>query len=162
MLTSWFLNLGHLIDTLWYLAALLLKVLLKHVELPHVLDLLSTWSFFWLDESRGSFGDIFTISTFLPEHSFMLKSYQVGGVGGPSDFSVSPWSKFFYFPFSENFYSTSGPVWAWTWTLTRTWTGAWQFSILHGLKITYIFMNRFLQTFVKLRLSEPRVLPPRC
>ena len=34
----------------------------------------------------------FTISTSLPEHSFMLKSYRVGwgGGGGPCDFSVSP------------------------------------------------------------------------
>ena len=39
-----------------------------------------------------------------------------------SDFSVSPWSKFFYFPFLENFYSTWGPVGAWTWT--TNWTRA--------------------------------------
>ena len=45
-LTSWFLNLnlGHLIDTLWYLATLLLKVLLEHVELPHVLHLENFYS----------------------------------------------------------------------------------------------------------------------
>ena len=42
----------------------------------------------------------------LPEHSFMLKSYGwemssqlCGGVGGQCDFSVSPWSKSFFFPF---------------------------------------------------------------
>ena len=34
--------------------------------------------FFWLDESRGSFLVTFTISTFLPEHLFMLKSWGVG------------------------------------------------------------------------------------
>ena len=48
-----------------------------------------------------------------------------GGVGSPCDFSVSPWSKFLYFPFLEDFYSTWGPVGAWT----RTWTRAWQFSL---------------------------------
>ena len=75
---------GHLIDTLWYLATLLLKVdlvglpnvlalalhhnswyrtilllkvrvLFEHVELPHVLDLAVHRSIFWLDEPRGSF-----------------------------------------------------------------------------------------------------------
>ena len=48
--------------------------------------------FFWLDESRGSFWATFTFSTFLPEHSFMLKSYRWvgwGGVGGPWDFIVT-------------------------------------------------------------------------
>ncbi len=35
---------------------------------------LSTWSIFLLDGPRRSFGDTFTITTFLPEHSFMLKS----------------------------------------------------------------------------------------
>ena len=49
---------------------------------------LSTWSIFWLDESRGSFWATFTNSTFLPEHSFILKSYGWVG-GGPCDFSVS-------------------------------------------------------------------------
>ena len=37
--------------------------------------------FFGLDESRGSFWATFTFSTFLPEHSFMLKSYRVGWGG---------------------------------------------------------------------------------
>ena len=32
--------------------------------------------FFGLDESRGSFWATFTFSTFLPEHSFLLKSYR--------------------------------------------------------------------------------------
>ena len=43
------------------------------------LILLSSRSIFWLDESRGSFWATFTIRTFLPEHSFMLKSYRWGG-----------------------------------------------------------------------------------
>ena len=54
----------------WYLSTLLLKVWVD-------------WScgppgpFLWLDESRGSFLATFTISTFSPEHSFMVKSYGV-------------------------------------------------------------------------------------
>ena len=41
----------------------------------------------------------------------MPKSYWwVGGVGGPFDFSVSPWSKSFFFPFLGDFYSTCGSV----------------------------------------------------
>ena len=35
--------------------------------------------FFWLDETRVSFWATFIFSTFLPEHSFMLKSYRWGG-----------------------------------------------------------------------------------
>ena len=44
-----------------------------------------------------------------------------GWVGGPCDFSVSPWSKSFFFPFLGDFYSTWGPVGtgARTWTWTR-------------------------------------------
>ena len=54
------------------------KLLLEHVGLPHVLDLAwSTWSIFSLDESRGSFWGTFTISTYLPEHSFILKGYVI-------------------------------------------------------------------------------------
>ncbi len=60
---------------------------------------LSTWSNF---ESRGSFWAIFTLSTFLPEHSFMLKSWgwvhagshvvmcRLPCGGGPCDYCVSP------------------------------------------------------------------------
>ena len=40
-------------------------------ELPLVLDLAE-------DEERGSFFDTFSICIFLPEHSFMLKSYGAG------------------------------------------------------------------------------------
>ena len=81
-LTSQFLNLGHLIDTLWYLATLLLKVRVNHQTSWTCRTTPCLWSrcppgqFFWLGESRGSFWDTFTISTFLPEHSFMLKSYR--------------------------------------------------------------------------------------
>ena len=48
--------------------------------------------FFWQVKSRGSFWATITISTFLPELSFMLKSYRVVVVvgGGPWDFIVSP------------------------------------------------------------------------
>ena len=54
----------------------------------------------------------------------MLKSYRVGGGGGggPCDFSVSPWSKSFFFPFFGDFYSTWGPDG--TGARTLTWTGA--------------------------------------
>ena len=63
------------------------------------LILLSTYSIFWLDESRGSFLATFTISTFLPEHSFMLKSYGWGGgwwwpmwlLCQPKSFCSWPW-----------------------------------------------------------------------
>ena len=57
------------------------KLLLEHVGLPHVLDLAVLLVL--LDESMGSFWATFTFSTFLPEHSFMLKSLWF-------DFSVSP------------------------------------------------------------------------
>ena len=42
------------------------------------LDLTIFGSCWWV-KSRGSICATFTISTFLPEHSFMLKSYGVGG-----------------------------------------------------------------------------------
>ena len=39
----------------------------------------------------------------------MLKSYRVvGWVGGPCDFSVSPWSKSFFFPFLGTFIQLGG------------------------------------------------------
>ena len=91
---------------------------------------MSTWSIFWLGEPRGSFWDSFTISTFWPEHSFMDKSYRVvwwwWWGGGPCDFSVSPWSKSFFFLFLGDFYLTWGPVG--TGARTQTWTRAWQYG----------------------------------
>ena len=48
--------------------------------------------FFWLDGSRGSFWNTFNFSTFLPEHSFILKSYVRGWWVTQVIFRVSPWS----------------------------------------------------------------------
>ena len=45
----------------------------------------------WLDESRGSSWATFIFCTFLPEHSFMLKSWGWWWWGGgPCDYCVSP------------------------------------------------------------------------
>ena len=49
----------------------------------------------------------------------VMCSRPCGGVGGPCDFSVSPWSKSFFFPFLVDFYSTMGSVGTGTWTWTR-------------------------------------------
>ena len=75
-------------DHSWYLATLLLKVrvdklLLEHVGLPHVLDLaVHLVNFFgWMSQGGHSERATFTISTLLPEHSFMIKSYQWWGGG---------------------------------------------------------------------------------
>ena len=46
---------------------------------PLSLTSLSTWKFFGVDGYMGSFWNTFTISTFLPEHPFMLKSYGLEG-----------------------------------------------------------------------------------
>ena len=45
------------------------------LDTPMSLILLSNWSFLCMDVQRVSFWDTFTISTFLLEHSFMVKSY---------------------------------------------------------------------------------------
>ena len=78
-------ELGHLLDTLRYLATLTPKsfgfvdnLLLDHVGLPHVLDLAVHLVIFL----AGWVGGIVTIGTFLIEHSNMLKSYRVVG-GSP-------------------------------------------------------------------------------
>ena len=122
------------------------------LDYPMSLISMSTWSIFWLGEPRGSFWDTFTFCTFLPEHSFMLKSYGWwGGVGGgPCDFSVSPWSKSFFFLFLGDFYSTLGPVG--TGARTWTWTRAWQFRVspLHTSTqntISCVFMF-FISTYM--------------
>ena len=65
--------------------------------------------FFWLDELRESFWTTFTFSTFLLEHSFRLKSYRWGGVGGPWDFIVSP------SPFGLDFGTLDLGLWTWAW-----------------------------------------------
>ena len=60
------------------------NLLLDHDGLPHVLDLAVRLIIFWLVGLGGSSHDILTISTFLLEHSFMLKSYRWWwGGGGP-------------------------------------------------------------------------------
>ena len=58
------------------------------------------------------------------------------------DFSVSPWSKSFFFPFLGDFYSTWGPVG--TGAQTWTWTRAWQ---LHSKKFFF-----FLSTLLSLEV----------
>ena len=41
----------------------------------------------------------------------MLKSYGVGGGGGPCDYSVSPWSKSFFFSFFGELLFNFGVCW---------------------------------------------------
>ena len=67
------------------------KVPLEQVGLPHVLDLaVHLVNFFGWVSQGGSSGPLLLLAfLYQPEHSFMLKSYGVGG-GGPCDFSVSP------------------------------------------------------------------------
>ena len=63
-------------------------------------------------------------------------------VGGPCDFSVSPWSKSFFFPFLGDFYSTWGPVG--TGARTWTWTRAWQ---LFKLLVIFLVIKNFRACF---------------
>ena len=55
-------------------------------------------------------------------HVLDLAVYLGYVVGGPCDFSVSPWSKSFFIPFLGDFHSTWGSVGTGAWT--RTWTRA--------------------------------------
>ena len=72
------LELKHLLDTLTYLAILpLTDFLLDHVGEPNVLDLAVHLVIFLAKLEGGSSQDNLTNSTFLLEHSFMLKSYRV-------------------------------------------------------------------------------------
>ena len=57
------------------------NLLLDHVALLHVLDLAVHLLIFWAEWVGGSSQNSFTISTFLLEHSFMLKSYRAVGGG---------------------------------------------------------------------------------
>ena len=73
----------------WYLATLLLKVRFDWYTsswtcrtTPHPWSRYPPGQFFGQDESRGSFWATFTISTLIPDHSFMLKSYRVVGWWG--------------------------------------------------------------------------------
>ena len=76
------------------------KLLLEHVGLPHVLVLaVHLVNFFgWM--SQGGHSEQLFFCTFLPEHSFILKSWGWVGVGGgPCDYCVSPSPKNWVFGF---------------------------------------------------------------
>ena len=60
-----------------------------HVELPLVLGLAFYQEYFLARWVKGIILRQF-FSTFLPEYSFMVKSYRVGWGAGPCDSSVSP------------------------------------------------------------------------
>ena len=90
--------------------------------------------FFWPD---GSWVKGIILRHFYFLHLFaraLLHALKLVVVGGPCDFSVSPWSKSFFFPFLGDFYSTWGSVGtrAWTWT----WTRAWQLIIFESQDLT--------------------------
>ena len=127
----------------------MINFFLNMKDYPTSLFSLSTWSIFWLDESMGSFWAIFIFCTFLPEHSFMLKSYWWVGWGGvvvAHVIIVSAQSKelgFWFFRLRVRIWGLfeqgigdldSGLTTCSTWkpvgtgTRTRTWTRAWQFS----------------------------------
>ena len=75
------------------------KLLLEHVGLPHVLDLAVQLVIFFGWMSQGGHSEqLLLLTLFYQSTSSCLKVW--GGwvvVGGPCDFSVSPWSKSFFF-----------------------------------------------------------------
>ena len=79
------------------------KLLLEHVGLPHVLVLaVHLVNFFsWVSQGGHSEQLLFFVLFYQSTPSWIKVKGWGGGVGGPCDFSVSPWSKSFFFPFIQ-------------------------------------------------------------
>ena len=99
------------------------ELLLEHVGLPHVLDLAVHLVIFgWMRQGGHSEQLLFFALFYQSTPSCLKVMGGVGWVGGPCDFSVSPWSKSFFFSFLGDFYLTWGSVGTGAWT--RTWARA--------------------------------------
>ena len=88
------------------------KLLLEHVGLPHVLVLaVHLVNFFsWVSQGGHSEQLLFFALFYQSTPSYLKVGGGVGGGGGPCDFSVSPWSKSFFFPlFNLGAYWDRGP-----------------------------------------------------
>ena len=84
------------------------KLLLEHVGLPHVLVLaVHLVNFFSWVSQGGHSEQLLFFALFYQSTPSCLKVIGWGG-GGPCDFSVSPWSKSFFFPFLGTFIQLGG------------------------------------------------------
>ena len=89
------------------------KLLLEHVGLPHVLDhAVHLVNFFsWVSQGGHSEQLLFFALFYQSTPSCLKVMGGWGGVGGQCDFSVSPWSKSFFFSFFGELLFNLGTCW---------------------------------------------------